>query len=154
MLQQAYVDTAVKRSQVHDWHKSFQYGRKSVDDDPSSCGPSMPKNKPSVERVREFVRSDRRNFVYEIAPEVGISEGSFHSILHDVLIVSTFCHHLLPRMLTPEQKETGMNILGDLINMIKTTHSLTTSSQGKEHDASCTIHKQNGNLNVKHHRHL
>jgi len=52
-----------------------------------------------------------------MASMVGISVGSFHSILRDGLNVHHICEHVVSRMLTPEQKETGTHISGDVISM-------------------------------------
>jgi len=48
---------------------------------------------------------------------VGISVGSCHGILLDVLNVRHVCEHVVTRMLTSEQKESRTNIFDDLIGM-------------------------------------
>jgi hypothetical protein len=117
ILQQAYGDRATKISQVHDLHKCFHDGHESFDDDPRCGRPSTSTNEAHVKRVREIVRSDRREHVYQIASEVGIIVGSFQGILHDMLNTPRVCQHLVTRMLTLEQKETLMSISGDFIDM-------------------------------------
>ncbi|GBN43012.1 hypothetical protein AVEN_214005-1 [Araneus ventricosus] len=60
----------------------------------------------NVERlVREIVRADRRITIDVIAFELGISHGSVHSILHDDLNMHRIRLHMIPKMLSPEQKE-------------------------------------------------
>jgi len=50
--------------------------------------------------------------VDQIAPEVGISQD-----LYDVLDLRLVCQHLVPPMLTAEQKDIRKSISGDVINM-------------------------------------
>jgi hypothetical protein len=51
------------------------------------------------------MRSDSNKSVDQIASEVGISVGSCHSILHDVLNMRHVCHHLIPRVQIYERKK-------------------------------------------------
>jgi len=55
--------------------------------------------------------------VDQIASEVRISLGSFHTILHDMLNMYNICQHLVLWMLVHEHKETWMDISSDLINV-------------------------------------
>jgi hypothetical protein len=115
MLQQGCSDWAVKKFQVDEWHKRFHVGRERVDYDPRSGRPSEPINEARLSVCA--VGSDRRTSVDQMASVVGISLGSCHGILLDVLKVRHVCEHAVPRMLTTEQKETRMYISGDLIGM-------------------------------------
>jgi ribosomal protein S25 len=116
-LNKAYGDTAMKKSQVFEWHKRFREGRVSVDDDKRSGRPPTAINNENIERVRNIVRADRRLSVKKIASEVGISVGSCHSILLNELHMHRVCQHMVPKMLSPEQKETRMTLAGDLLTM-------------------------------------
>jgi hypothetical protein len=51
ILQQAYDDREMKKSQVYDWHKHFYNGHGSVDSDLCSGRPSVSSNEANVERV-------------------------------------------------------------------------------------------------------
>jgi hypothetical protein len=46
-----------------------------------------------------------------MSAEVGISTGSVYSILHKDM--TNLCQHLVPKMLTPEHKETRMILAED-----------------------------------------
>jgi len=59
-----------------------------------------------------------------MASLVVISVGSCHGILPNV---RHFCEHLVPRMLSLEQKETRMNISGDLIRMADEENELSNT---------------------------
>ena len=90
---------------IYDWHKHFCDGHESVDSDLCSGCPSVSTNEANVEQVCEIARSGERKSVDKIASETGISVGSCHSILHDVLNMCHVCQHLIPLMLMCEQKE-------------------------------------------------
>ena len=101
---------------MYAWHKHFNVGHKSVDNDLCSGHPSMPTTEASVQHVTEIMRCDRKKSVDQTASEVGISVGSCHSILHDVLNMSRICQHSVPQMLTPQRKGIQMSISDDLIH--------------------------------------
>lgn len=77
----------------------LQHGHESDDDDPRTGRPSTSTNEANFERVREIMRSDRNKSVDQIVSEDGISVGSCHSILHDLLNMRHVFQHLLPRVL-------------------------------------------------------
>ncbi|GBM56255.1 hypothetical protein AVEN_101536-1 [Araneus ventricosus] len=53
---------------------------------------------------KSCVRTDELT-IDAIASELGISHGGVHSILHDDLKMHRICLHMVPKMLSPEQKE-------------------------------------------------
>ena len=82
--------------------------------------------------------SDRRKSVDQTATEVGISIGSRHNILHDMFNMRCFCQHLVPRMLTPENKRNANeNFWCHYRCLVKVTNSLKTYSQAMKHGVSC-----------------
>ncbi|BFY99223.1 hypothetical protein BsWGS_02263 [Bradybaena similaris] len=85
LLNKAYGATAMKKSQVFEWHKRFREGRVNVGDDVRSGRPATSINNENIERVRNVARADKRLSVAKIASEVGISVGSCHTILHNEL---------------------------------------------------------------------
>ena len=56
MLQNAYGDHCLGRTQCYDWFKCFKDGREAVDDDPSSGSPSTSTDVAHVTKVNEIVR--------------------------------------------------------------------------------------------------
>jgi hypothetical protein len=71
--------------------------------------------------------------VDHIASEVGISVGCCHNIPHDGLNIRRVCHHLVPRILKTGQKETRMDIPGEIIDMAdKNNKLLNNINQGDE----------------------
>ncbi|KAJ4431960.1 hypothetical protein ANN_20569 [Periplaneta americana] len=117
LLEEAYDEAAMKKTQVHAWHKRFSGGRDSIKDDVRSGRPTTATNEAIAQCVRNVVRDDRRKTIKEIAAEVGISVGSVHNVLHKHLNMHYVSQKLVPKMLSAEQKETRMTLAGDMISM-------------------------------------
>jgi hypothetical protein len=60
MLSEPYGGEATKNSSVSEWHKPFEEGRESMEDDGRSGRPRSHKIDENVEQVRNLVHSDRR----------------------------------------------------------------------------------------------
>ncbi|KAG5314820.1 MOS1T transposase, partial [Acromyrmex insinuator] len=60
MLQEAFKDDCISRSQSGKWHKTFKEGREEVADEPRSGRPTTARTDENVNRVCEVLRSDRR----------------------------------------------------------------------------------------------
>ena len=76
LLQQAYGEDAMGRTQVFDSFRRFKEDRTSVENDPRSGRPSASRNEEMIAKVRTIVRNNRRLTVREIADDCGISVGS------------------------------------------------------------------------------
>ena len=76
LLQQAYGEDAMGRTQVFDWFRRFKEGRTSVKSDPRLGRPSTSRNEEMIAKVRTIVRNNSRLTVREIADGCGISVGS------------------------------------------------------------------------------
>ncbi|XP_026829836.1 protein GVQW3-like [Ooceraea biroi] len=104
-LQQAYSDAALSRAQVFKWFKAFSEGRESVEDESRSGRPSTSRNDENVKRIRDLVRSDRRLTVRLIADELNLNHTTVHEILINELEMRKICAKMVPKNLTPQQKE-------------------------------------------------
>jgi len=60
LLQQAYVEDAMGRTQVCDWFRRFKEGRTSAERDPHSGRPSTSRNEEMIAKVRIIFRNKRR----------------------------------------------------------------------------------------------
>ena len=69
----AYVEYAIKKSSVSEWHRRFKEGREDVQDDLRSGQPKTQRRDENVERVRTLVRSDRRLGARVIAGELNMN---------------------------------------------------------------------------------
>ena len=80
LLQQAYGEDAVGRTQVFDWFRRFKEGRTSVESDLLSGLPSTLRKEEMIAKVRRVFRNNRRLTVRQIADDCGISVGSCDAI--------------------------------------------------------------------------
>jgi transposase len=85
MLQQAYGEDCLSRTQCYEWYQRFKSGRTSIEDDPKSGRPSSSTGDDHIEKVRSVIREDRRLTVLEVSEEVGICKSSCHTILTEKL---------------------------------------------------------------------
>ncbi|UYV70547.1 hypothetical protein LAZ67_7003461 [Cordylochernes scorpioides] len=60
MLQKAFKDDCISRSQSGKWHKAFKEGREEVADEPRSGRPTTARTDENADRVLEVLRTDRR----------------------------------------------------------------------------------------------
>ena len=60
LLTVAYVEYAMKISNVFEWHRRFKEGREDVHDDTRSGQPKTQRTDANVDRVRTLVHTDRR----------------------------------------------------------------------------------------------
>jgi len=67
MLQQAYGEDCLSRTQCHEWYQCFKSGRTSIEDDPKSGRPSTSMDDDHVEKVLALIRQNRRLTVREVA---------------------------------------------------------------------------------------
>jgi len=74
LLQQAYGEDAMGRTQVFEWFRPFKEGRTSVESDPRS---------EMIAKVRTILRNNRILVIREIADDCGISVGSCDVILNE-----------------------------------------------------------------------
>ena len=55
MLQQAYVDDCLSRTQCYEWYQRFKSVRTSIEDDPKSVWPSSSTGDDHIEKVRSVI---------------------------------------------------------------------------------------------------
>ena len=70
MLQQAYGEDCLSRTQCYEWYQRFKSGRTSIDD-PKSGRPSSSTGDDHIEKVRSVIRENRRLTIREVSEEVG-----------------------------------------------------------------------------------
>ena len=67
MLQQAYGEDCLSRTQCQKWYQHFKLGRTSIEDDPKSGRPSMSMDDDHVEKVLAVICQNHRVTVREVA---------------------------------------------------------------------------------------
>jgi len=100
MLQQAYGEDCVSRTQCHEWYQRFKSGRTFIEDDLKCGRPSTSMDDDHVEKVFAVIRQNRRLIVREVAEEVGICKRPCQLILTDKLKMRRVAAKFVPRLLT------------------------------------------------------
>jgi len=124
LLQQAYGEDAMGRTQVFDWFLRFKEGRTSFESDPRSGRPSTLRNEEIFAKVRIIVRNNGRLTVLEISYYCGISVGSCDAILTDDLHMVRA--KFVPHLLTDDQREQRQSHVICLSVHVKTCSFLRT----------------------------
>jgi transposase len=70
-LQQAYSDTALKKSAVYNWFSQLKYGQETLEDDQRSGRPSTSRTEEMIGKV-QLIRYDQRMTTVAFEQEVGI----------------------------------------------------------------------------------
>ena len=82
-LADVHGSSAPSYAQVKFWVGEFKRGRTSLEDGARSARPLDSTDEEMYKKVRHLVYSDKRIQVEGIAQALGISHGSFSTILHD-----------------------------------------------------------------------
>ena len=93
MLQQAYGEDCLSRTQCYKWYQYFKSGRTSIEDDPKSGWPSTSMDDDHVEKVLAMIHQNRCLTVREVAEEVGICK----SLCHLILTEKPKMHHVVTK---------------------------------------------------------
>ena len=119
LLTQVYGDQCLSCTQVFERFKKFKDGREYVGVDPKSGRPSTAKTQENVQKVARIVRGDRRLSIRAISEITNINKESVRHILHDDLGMRKVCAKVVPKILTPEQKEHRLNCCADTLENIE-----------------------------------
>ena len=115
MVNAAYGDQALSRSNVFRWYGRFRDGREDIEDDPRSGRPTECRNDNNVERISQLLLQNRHLSLRMLADEVNIGKGTVRKILVEDLRKRKVCSRFVPHSLTPEQKERRVVACRDLI---------------------------------------
>ena len=118
MLTIAYGEFTLSKKNVYKWYKLFQEGRENVEDEPRPGRPSTSTTDENVEAVKEIVLKNRRITIREVAEDVGISVGSCHDILSDVLGMRRVSAKFISKLLNFDQKNRRMTITQEMLNEV------------------------------------
>jgi transposase len=116
MINQAYGEEALGRSAVFKWHKRFEEGRDSLEDDEHNGRPRMTRTELKIREVAALVRANRSHTVDEVAEAAGISHGTCHKILSDDLNMARVNQHSVPCVLKQERRDDRVSTCGNLID--------------------------------------
>ena len=105
-----YGDSSPSFSTIKKWAAKFKRGRTSLEVDPREGCPKSA-TKPEInEKVHDMLFDVRQIKVREIAETLGISKERVGYILREELDIKKLCARWVPRLLTADQKRTGMKI--------------------------------------------
>jgi len=114
MLQAAFGESCLSRSNTFEWYSHFKNGRRSFEDDPHPGRPSTAHTEETMAHVREIIRADRCLTIREVAEDVGIAFGTCQKILTEDLQMRRVSAKFVPHLLTAEQKDDLVSICTDL----------------------------------------
>ena len=120
MLQQAYGEDCLSRTQCYEWYQLFKSGRTSIEHDPKSGRPSSSTGDDHIEKVRSVIRENRRLTVREVSEELGICKSSCHTILTEKLKMYRAAAKFVPRLLTEQQKQNRVTVIQELLDRSNT----------------------------------
>ena len=123
MLTKAYGESAMSKTRVYERYKRFQDGHEDVEDDERPGRSSTSTTDGNVEKVEEMVMNDRRITIREVADDVGISIGSFHEIVSNVLVMKRVAEKFVPKLLNFEQKQRRMEVAQESLTMPQPPYS-------------------------------
>ncbi|KAJ8963280.1 hypothetical protein NQ318_018747 [Aromia moschata] len=85
---------------------------------------STSKTDENIEKIGKLIREGRRLSIRGLAEITGIDKECVRQILHESFNMRKVCAKIVPKLLTPEQKESKMNICADILNNIDTDPGL------------------------------
>jgi hypothetical protein len=103
------VMMCVSRTQVFKWFK-----REEIGDDQRPGRPSTSKTDPNIKTVSEIGQNSRLS-TRAVAELINNDNETVRQILPNNFNVKKVCSKMVPRILTPEQKEIRMNICADIL---------------------------------------
>lgn len=109
-LLKVYKDSSPSLATVYNWVAEFKRGRTSLEDDPREGRPKSASTTEIVEKIHDMVLEDRRVTVDDVAETIGISHGTAHHIITEILGLKKLCAKWVPHSLTMEQKHIRMRL--------------------------------------------
>ena len=101
----------------------FKEGREEIGDKEHPSRPSTSKTDANIEKVGEIIRQNRCLSILAVAELIKIDKETVRQILHNNFNTKEVCLKMVPRLLTPEQKEIQMNICADILQNIEKTQT-------------------------------
>jgi hypothetical protein len=119
MLQKAFKNNCMSKTQAYEWYKSFKEGRTVVEDLPRTGRPSTSIDDDHVNKVKQIVLQNRRVSAREIARDIGIPKTSVHRILTDILQMARVSARIVPKELNFLQKQRRMDVANEMLSVVQ-----------------------------------
>jgi hypothetical protein len=116
LVQKAYGNEALNRSNVCGWYSRFRDGRELVEDDERGGRPKSTRTEVNIAAVAaDLVKNYHRIASRMIAESLNIPKTVVLRILKEDLGKRKLCARSVPRSLTPEQREDQVTSCQDII---------------------------------------
>jgi hypothetical protein len=117
LVQKAYGNEALNRSNVFRCYSRFRDGREPVENDKRDGRPKSTRTEVNIASVAELVKNDRRIVSRMITESLNIPKTVVLRILKEDLRKRKLCAPCVPYYLTPEQREDRVTFCQDIIVM-------------------------------------
>ena len=118
LVQKAYGNGALNRSNVFRWYFRFRDGRELVEDDERGGRPKSTRTEVNITAVADLVKNDRRIALRMVAESLHVPKIVVLRILKGSLGKRKLCARFVPHSLTPEQNEGRVTSCQDIITMV------------------------------------
>jgi len=117
LVQKAYENGNLNRSNVLRWYSRFRGGRELVEDDKRGGCPKSTETEVNIAAVADLVKNDCQISSRMIAESLNIPKTVVLQILKEDLGKRKLCVRFVSHSLTPEQKEDQVPSCQDIITM-------------------------------------
>jgi len=114
MLETAYKEAALGKTQVYEWFSRFRNGELSLADQPRSGRPSTSRTDENIARIRQLILEDRRRTIDDLVDLSGVSWSSCQRILSEELQMKRVAAKFVPHVLTADQKQSRVDACREL----------------------------------------
>jgi hypothetical protein len=117
LVQKAYGNGALNRSNVFRWCSRFQEGKEVVEDDERGGRPKSTRTEVNIAAVAVWVKNDRRIASRMIAESLNVPKTVVLRILKEDFGKRKLCARFVPHSLTHAQREDRVTSCQDIIAM-------------------------------------
>jgi len=114
MLETAYKEAALRKTQVYEWFPRFRNGELSLADQPRSGRPSTSRTDENIVIIRELILEDRRRTIDQLVDLSGVSWSSCQRNLSEELQMKRVAPKFVPHVLTADQKQSRVDACREL----------------------------------------
>ncbi|UYV77691.1 hypothetical protein LAZ67_15001959 [Cordylochernes scorpioides] len=104
---------------ISSMEKRYQEGREDVNDEERAGRPSTSTTDEKIYEVEKMILANRRNTVREVAEDINILIGSYHSIFINDLGMRRVAAKFVPKLLNCDQKQHRMNIANEMLDSVR-----------------------------------